>query len=155
MPDPGLRKLQVNLKRDEKDRYTPFTSAAGVDRDLGGIRMIERIKGTYLGFSKSAAYKDLVWTVAAASDESLDLAGQTAQTLNTIERNLLELGSDKTRIVSAQVYIADIADKPAMHEVWKDWIGGDPDNWPQRACLGVDLGGHWLIEVTVTAVRNT
>ncbi len=117
--------------------------------------MIERIKGdSSPGRSKSSSYEDLVWTVAAASDESLDLVDQTLQTLRTLEGNLVELGSDKTKIVSAQVYIANIDDKPIMDGVWKDWIGSNPEHWPQRACLGVDLGGHWLIEVTVTAVRK-
>jgi enamine deaminase RidA (YjgF/YER057c/UK114 family) len=116
--------------------------------------MIERIGGMYPpGRSKSTGYKDLVWTVATASDEDLDLTGQTSQTLDSIEANLVELGSDKTRIVSAQVYISNIDDKPVMDKVWNEWIGSNPEDWPQRACLGVDLGGHWLIEVTVTAVR--
>ena len=116
--------------------------------------MIERTRGAYPGRNKSTAYKDLVWTVATASDESLDLAGQTAQTLTVIEGNLAELGSDKTRIVSAQVYISTMADKSGMDKVWRNWIGSNPENWPQRACLGVDLGGNWLIEITVTAVRQ-
>ncbi len=118
--------------------------------------MIERIKGeSPPGRSQSTSYKDLVWTVATASDESLDLAGQTFQTLNSIEVSLVELGSDKTKIVSAQVYISNIDDKPVMDKVWREWIGNNPENWPQRACLGVNLGGNWLIEVTVTAVRQT
>jgi len=118
--------------------------------------VIERIGGGYAnGRSMSSAYKDLVWTVATASDESLDLASQTSEALNTIEASLLALGSDKTRIVSAQVYIANIDHKPVMDKVWNEWVGSNPENWPQRACLGVDLGGHWLIEVTVTAVRRS
>ena len=60
--------------------------------------MIERIRGTQApGRSQSTCYKDLVWTVAAATDESLDLTGQTLQTLNILEDNLVELGSDKTK----------------------------------------------------------
>ena len=116
--------------------------------------MIERVRGKYIGRNKAAAYKDLVWTVATADDTSLDLAGQTQQTLDIIERNLIELGSDKTRIVSAQVYIVDLAEKTLMDKVWCQWIGDDPNNWPQRACLGVELAGQTLIEVTVTAVRK-
>ena len=117
--------------------------------------MIERIRGSQSpGRSQSTSYKDLVWTVAAASDESLNLVGQTLQTLSTIEDNLIELGSDKTKIVSAQVYISNMDDKSVMDEVWREWIGSNPDYWPQRACLGVDLGGNWLIEVTVTAIRQ-
>ncbi len=81
--------------------------------------MIERNGGEYpRGRSQSSAYRDLVWTVATASDESLDLIGQTSQTLESIDVNLAELGSDKTKIVSAQVYISNINDKSAMDEVW-------------------------------------
>ncbi len=116
--------------------------------------MIERKQGIYSGRNKSSAYKDLVWTVATSSDTSLDIMGQTELTLQTIEANLIELGSNKHRIVSAQVYISDMADKPKMDEVWCDWLGNNPNDWPQRACLGVNLEGDVLIEVTVTAVRT-
>lgn len=116
--------------------------------------MIERKCGIYQGRNKSSAYKDLVWTVATSSDTSLDLIGQTRLTLQVIEDNLKELGSDKTRIMSAQVYIANMQDKPLMDQVWCEWMGENPEHWPQRACLGVDLEGDVLIEVTVTAVRT-
>ena len=116
--------------------------------------MIERIRGTSRGRNTSTGYKDLVWTVATALDESLDLVGQTSQSLSMLESNLAELGSDKSKILSAQVYLSNIADKSAMDEVWNEWIGSDPENWPQRACLGVDLEGQYLIEVTVTATRE-
>jgi len=116
--------------------------------------MIERKAGIYDGRNKSSAYKDLVWTVATASDTSVGIEQQTLLTLDIIQENLIELGSDKTRIVSAQVYIANMADKPLMDAVWQEWLGGNPQYWPQRACLGVNLEGDVLIEVTVTAVRD-
>ncbi|MCL1046313.1 RidA family protein [Shewanella electrodiphila] len=115
--------------------------------------MIERKRGIYNGRNKSSAYKDLVWTVATSSDTSLDIKGQTQLTLDTIQDNLVELGSDKTRIVSAQVFITNMNSKQAMDSVWCDWFGDNPQDWPQRACLGVDLEGDVLIEITVTAVR--
>lgn len=116
--------------------------------------MIVRKRGNAQGRNKSSAYKDLVWTVATASDTSLPIEGQTRLTLDTIEANLVELGSDKFSMISAQVFLANMADKPAMDAVWCEWIGDDPDHWPQRACLGVDLAGSDLIEVVVTAVRT-
>lgn len=116
--------------------------------------MIERKQGIYEGRNKSSAYKDLVWTVATSSDTSVGIEQQTLLTLETIQSNLLEMGSDKTQIVSAQVYIANMADKPKMDVVWKRWLGADVQHWPQRACLGVTLEGQVLIEVTVTAVRS-
>jgi enamine deaminase RidA (YjgF/YER057c/UK114 family) len=115
--------------------------------------MIERMIGAYEGRSKSSAYKDLVWTVATSSDTSCSIDQQTENTLETIQQNLNELNSDKTLILSAQVFIANMKDKPKMDAVWKKWIGSNTENWPQRACLGVDLEGDVLIEVTVVAVR--
>ena len=115
--------------------------------------MIERKRGIYKGRNKSSAYKDLVWTVATSSDTSVGIKRQTELSLHTIQSNLVELGSDKTKIVSAQVYIADMNAKSLMDEVWCQWFGDNPEHWPQRACLGVDLEGDVLIEITVTAVR--
>jgi len=115
--------------------------------------MIERKTGQYQGRNKSSAYKDLVWTVATSSDTSVGIEQQTTLTLETIDMNLIELGSDKTRIVSAQVYIANMADKPLMDNIWQNWLGDNSAHWPQRACLGVNLEGKVLIEVTVTAIR--
>lgn len=115
--------------------------------------MIERKRGNYNGRNKSSAYRDLVWTVATSSDTTLDISGQTKLALEIIQGNLIELGSDKTRIVSAQVYIADMNSKSAMDIVWCEWFGENPQDWPQRACLGVALEGNVLIEITVTAAR--
>jgi len=115
--------------------------------------MIARIRGMYEGRYKSSAYKDLVWTVATTSNTSLDIEGQTKLTLATIQKNLEELSSDKKHILSTQVYLSNMSGKNKMDAIWKDWIGDNPDYWPQRACLGVTLEGDILIEVTVTAVR--
>ena len=115
--------------------------------------MIERIKGTCAGRCTSTAYKDLVFTVTTATDENLDIEGQTSQALAILDHSLSELGSDKQRILSAQVFLAKIEDKPAMDQMWVKWIGSDPQNWPQRACLGVQLEGNYLIEITVIAIR--
>lgn len=116
--------------------------------------MIERYQGKYTGRNRACAYKDLVWTVGTAHDDSLDLADQTRQTLEAIEKNLKDAGSDKQKIVNAVVYITDINAKKAMDDVWKEWIGDNPDHWPQRACVGTQLAGNTLVEITVTAIRT-
>ena len=118
-----------------------------------GNQVIERKRGIYEGRNKSSAYRDLVWTVATASDTSLDIEGQTKLALDTIQNNLIELGSDKTKILSSQVFIADMKYKSRMDRVWCNWFGDNAEHWPQRACLGVSLEGAVLIEITVTAVR--
>ena len=118
-------------------------------------QIIERAQGRQpTGRNQSSAYKDLVWTVAAALDEDLDILGQTQQTVDVLDSNLEQLGSDKSKIISAQVFLSDINNKSKMDKVWQEWIGDNPENWPQRACVGVQLGGNWLIEVTVIAVSD-
>ena len=116
--------------------------------------MITRVRGKYIGRNAASAYKDLVWTVATAIDTTLDIEGQTRETLTVLNKNLRELGSERTWIVSAQVYLAHMANKPVMDRIWRDWIGDDPRHWPQRVCVGVDLHGDTLIEVSLTAVRH-
>ncbi len=97
----------------------------------------------------------MIWIVATASDESLNIEEQTTQALASLDESLAELGSSRTGLISAQVFIANIDDKPIMDTVWCDWIGNNPNHWPQRSCLGVDLGGNWLIEITVVAARES
>ncbi len=46
-----------------------------------------------------------------------------------------------------------MAEKKLMDSVWKSWFGQNPEYWPQRACLGVNLEGDVLIEITVTAIK--
>ncbi len=116
--------------------------------------MIERKRGIYEGRNKSTAYKDLVWTVATSADDTLDIAGQTRASLETIEQNLQESGSSKYRILSAQVFLTDLANKAEMDKHWCAWLGDDPQHWPQRACVGVALAGNTLIEITVVAARE-
>jgi len=117
------------------------------------MSVIERKRGTSKGRNIASAYNDLIWLVSTATDMSLCIEGQTKQALDTLQDNLVEMGSDKSRIVSSQVYIANMSDKAKMDEIWQDWLGSNPEHWPQRACLGVALEGNTLIEITVTAVR--
>jgi enamine deaminase RidA (YjgF/YER057c/UK114 family) len=116
--------------------------------------MIDRIQGKFEGRNKTVGYKDLVFTVATASDDSLDFEAQTRQTFETLDLNLEELNSSKKQILSAQVYISSMSNKNKMDEIWCEWIGKSQKDWPQRACLGVALEGNIQIEITLTAIRN-
>jgi enamine deaminase RidA (YjgF/YER057c/UK114 family) len=115
---------------------------------------INRWTGKYKGRNRAVEYNGMVWTVATADDTTQDLRGQTQQSLAIVERNLHDAGSDKSRILSAQVYVTDIAKKQEMDDVWCEWIGPDSGNWPQRACLGVELAGNTLVEIVVVAAKK-
>ena len=83
-------------------------------------------------------------------DESLDMTGQTREILAKLDKYLAEAGSDKTKLLSATIFITDMALKPQMDAVWKEWLL--PESFPTRATVGVaDLGGNTLIEIVVTA----
>ena len=112
---------------------------------------ILRLAGQSRGRNRAVAHGDLVFTVATAGDAGLDLRAQTAASLARIEANLAEAGSNKTRLLQATVYVTDISRKAEMDEVWCEWIG--PDNWLQRACIGVDLAPGDLVEIVVVAAR--
>jgi enamine deaminase RidA (YjgF/YER057c/UK114 family) len=113
---------------------------------------IQRFPGNAPGRSRAVAFDNLVFTVATASG-STSLQEQTRQVLARIEQNLVDAGSDKTRLLSATVYLTDISRKAEMDAVWNEWIG--PENWPQRACVQVGLAPDTLVEITVIAARLT
>jgi enamine deaminase RidA (YjgF/YER057c/UK114 family) len=112
---------------------------------------IQRLPGGATGRSRAVAFENLIFTVATAAG-SASLKEQTRQVLARIEQNLADAGSDKTRLLSATVYLTDIARKAEMDDVWNEWIG--PDNWPQRACVQAGLAPGALVEITVIAARG-
>jgi enamine deaminase RidA (YjgF/YER057c/UK114 family) len=114
--------------------------------------IIERFAGGAAGRSRASAWRDLVFTVATAHGASL--AEQTRATLAAIDRNLADAGSDRTRLLSATVYLSDIAGKAEMDALWCEWIG-PPANWPQRACVQAALAPGTLVEITVIAARGS
>ncbi len=83
-------------------------------------------------------------------DASQDIQGQTAQVLAAIDALLARAGSDKSRILMAQIYLADLADFPGMNQAWDAWVA--PGNAPPRATVQAALADPgWKIEVVVTA----
>jgi enamine deaminase RidA (YjgF/YER057c/UK114 family) len=110
---------------------------------------IQRWAGSAAGRSRIVKHAGTVWTVATARDKSGTVGAQTADALGVIDANLAEAGTDKSKLLSATVYITDMAHKPAMDAAWRAWI--HPDGWPQRACVAVALEGRDLVEIVVTA----
>ena len=113
---------------------------------------IERWKGSAAGRNRTVRHGDVVYTVATAPGANIQ--AQTRAALAAIDANLAEAGSDKTCLLSVQIFLADLSQKAAMDEVWNDWIGSDWQNWPQRACVGAPLAGDTLVEIVVTAAAK-
>jgi enamine deaminase RidA (YjgF/YER057c/UK114 family) len=78
---------------------------------------------------------------------------QTKEILATVERLLGEAGSDKTRILSATVYLADIATFAEMNAVWEGWIGAG--HAPARATVEAKLAApEYTVEIVCIAARR-
>ena len=115
---------------------------------------IRRWRGQAVGRNRAVEHNGLVWTVATAPNAEDGVAGQTRQCLAALERSLEEAGSWKTRILSAQIFLADMATKPEMDEAWNAWIGPNPEHWPQRACVGAALAEGCLVEIILLAAKH-
>ncbi|MGO4125495.1 RidA family protein [Inquilinus sp. YAF38] len=79
-----------------------------------------------------------------------DVTDQTRQILATIDGLLAEAGTDKTRLLTANIWLADIADFAAMNAAWDKWVS--PGNTPARATVESKLAGpEYRVEIQVTA----
>ena len=88
-----------------------------------------------------------------ADDTTADVAGQTSQILARIEKVLAQGGSDKSKLLSATVWLSDVAAYDQMNEVWDAWVvAGNP---PARACVESRLAGpDYKVEIAVIAARG-
>lgn len=85
-----------------------------------------------------------------AEDDSQDIAGQTRQVLAAIDALLQRAGTDKSKLLRVQIFIADLADFPAMNEVWEAWLPAGCA--PPRATVQAALARPaWKVELVVTA----
>jgi enamine deaminase RidA (YjgF/YER057c/UK114 family) len=114
--------------------------------------MIKRFAGLTPTRSRAIVHDDLVFTVAVAPDPvSPSMYEQTVKALGRIDESLALCGSDKSRILSAIVYIADMKLKAEMNKAWDEWV--DVKNPPMRACLGVEPEPPHIVEILVTAAK--
>jgi enamine deaminase RidA (YjgF/YER057c/UK114 family) len=114
--------------------------------------MITRFPGLNPTRSRAVVHDDLVLTVAVAPDPvTSSMYEQTARALARIDESLAMCGSDKSRILSAIVYISDMKAKGEMNRAWDEWV--DTQNPPMRACLGVELEPPHIVEIVVTAAK--
>jgi enamine deaminase RidA (YjgF/YER057c/UK114 family) len=87
-----------------------------------------------------------------ASDATQDIKGQTKQILDKIDAYLAQAGTSKSNLLSANLWIKDMALFADMNSVWNVWV--DPENPPARACVKADLARpELLVEIMVTAAK--
>ena len=85
-----------------------------------------------------------------ADDFNLDLKGQTQQILNKIDKLLAAAGSDKSKLLSANIWLSDIRTWADMNTVWDPWVS--QGNTPARATVEAKLANpKALVEIMVQA----
>jgi enamine deaminase RidA (YjgF/YER057c/UK114 family) len=103
--------------------------------------------------SRAVEYHGFVYlSGVTARDPKGDIKRQTADILEQVDQLLETHGTDKTRLLQAQIWVKDIRDREAMNEVWTGWL---PANGaPVRACVQANLADpRLLVEIMVTACK--
>ncbi len=100
--------------------------------------------------SEAVAYNGIVWLAGQVGKPGGSVARQTADCLAEVDRILAEAGTDKTRILSAQIWLADMTSFAEMNSVWDTWVpaGHTPGRATGEAKLATP---DHLVEVIVTA----
>ena len=103
--------------------------------------------------SQAVEHAGVVYVCGLTADNlKADVKGQTAEILKKIDDRLAKCGSDKSKLLTTTIYLADIDQKPRMNEAWKAWLG--PLKRPARACVEARLGSPaTLVEIMVIAAK--
>ncbi|HKX38720.1 MAG TPA: RidA family protein [Burkholderiales bacterium] len=103
--------------------------------------------------SQAVVHGDTVYLAGVvAKNLDADVKGQTKEILGEIDRLLGKCGSDKSKILSATIWVTDIRNRAPMNEVWTAWV--DTKNMPARACVEAALADpKALVEIMVVAAK--
>ena len=103
--------------------------------------------------AKAVEYHGFVFVQGVtAPDLGRDIVGQTEQVLHEIDAILETHGTDKTRLLQAQIWLKDIRDREPMNKIWSAWL---PEaGAPARACVQAHMADpRHLVEIMVTACK--
>jgi enamine deaminase RidA (YjgF/YER057c/UK114 family) len=104
--------------------------------------------------SDAVEYNGLLYLAGqVAEDTAQGMKAQTESVLRQIDALLAKCGSSRSRILTATVYIADMAQKPQMDEAWLAWV--DATSPPARATVEAKLGTpDTPVEIMCTAAKG-
>lgn len=103
--------------------------------------------------SEAVVYNGLIFLAGQIGAPGASVREQTEAALAEVDRLLAAAGSDKTRILSAQIWLADIADFAEMNAVWDGWVA--PGHTPARATGESKLAApDYKVEVIVVAAAK-
>jgi enamine deaminase RidA (YjgF/YER057c/UK114 family) len=104
--------------------------------------------------SQAVVHGDTVYLagIVASNAPGESVTKQTQDILSIIDRHLAKAGSDKSKLLSATIYITDMKNFAEMNAVWDGWVSAG--NTPARATVEVKLASpQYHVEIMVTAAR--
>lgn len=103
--------------------------------------------------ANSVEYHNFVFLAGMTADDlTQDVTGQTRQVIAKIDAALEANGTDKSRLLQAQIWLKDIRDRDAMNAVWVEWLG--EEGRPARACVQANMADpKHLVEIMINACR--
>jgi enamine deaminase RidA (YjgF/YER057c/UK114 family) len=117
------------------------------------IQRIDVGQGPGPRMSRAVVHDNRVFLAGlTAGDTSKDIQNQTKQILDKIDDYLKQAGTSKSNLLTANLWIKDMAMFSAMNEIWNAWV--DPANPPARACVQANMARpEVLVEIMVTAAK--
>ncbi|MFN0186601.1 MAG: RidA family protein [Aquabacterium sp.] len=112
--------------------------------------MVQRV-GVGARLSEMAIHNGVCYLAGQVAESGAPtIEEQTREVLAAIDALLAQAGTDKSRILMCQIFIADLADFPGMNAVWDAWVV--PGQTPPRATVQAALARpQWKVEMVVTA----
>jgi len=102
--------------------------------------------------SYAVVHNGIVSLCGIPADPVGNVKVQTRQVLDRIDQLLQMAGTDKAKLLVAQVWLADMSDFDDHNTIWNDWV--DRQNPPVRACVGAPLWHPGVrVEIMVTAAK--
>ncbi len=100
--------------------------------------------------SQAVIHNGIVYLAGQVGEPGDDVSAQTETVLSSVDALLAEAGTDRSRLLTATIWLADMADFGAMNLVWEKWIADVAA--PARATGEVKLAApEYLVEIIVTA----
>jgi enamine deaminase RidA (YjgF/YER057c/UK114 family) len=104
--------------------------------------------------SQIVIHGDMVYLagIVAHANKGKSMTEQTREILSTIDNYLAQAGSNKTKLLSANIWITDMAKFAEMNAVWDAWVA--PGHTPARACVEAKLASpDYHVEIMVRAAK--
>ena len=103
--------------------------------------------------SSAVVHGDTVYLAGLTADDAkADVKGQTAQILAKVDKFLAEAGTDKSKILMANIWITDMSTFQEMNAVWDSWVSAG--NTPARATVEAKLATPaFKVEIAVIAAK--